>query len=89
MATEAWGISAEGTHLLNAALQLPQREREILAERLSASVESNELDPGWEQAWADELDRRDAELDSGKVHPMSWEEVRQVIHEARYGKTGP
>lgn len=88
MATEAWDMSADGKYLLDAALRLPERDREILADRLQASVESIELDPSWEQTWSDELDRRDAELDRGDVQPLSLEDVRRRVREARHGNAG-
>jgi putative addiction module component (TIGR02574 family) len=88
MTIEAWDMSAEGKHLLDAALRLPQRDREILADRLHASVDSSELDPGWEKAWSDELDQRDAELDSGEVQPLTLEDVRRIMQEARHGTAG-
>ena len=88
MTIEAWDMSAEGKHLLDAALRLPQRDREILADRLHASVDNTELDPEWEQGWSDELGRRDAELDSGAVQPLTLEDVRRIMQEARHGKAG-
>lgn len=88
MAIEAWGISAEGQHLLDAALRLPEREREIVAERLHASLENIGPDAAWEQAWSDELDRRDAELDSGDARPLALEDIRQLMREARNDKAG-
>ncbi|MGH7134768.1 MAG: addiction module protein [Pirellulales bacterium] len=88
MSTEAWNMSAEGKYLLDAALRLPQRDREILADRLNASIDSPELDAGWEQAWSDELDRREAELDSGAVQPLSLDDVHRIMQEARHGKAG-
>lgn len=42
MAIEAWDMSAEGKYLLDAALRLSERDREILADRLHASVENIE-----------------------------------------------
>ena len=83
MATDAWDMSSEGKYLLDAALRLPQRDRQILADRLKASVESIELDPSWEQAWSDELDGRDAELDRGEVQSLSREDIRRLMREAR------
>lgn len=88
MSVEAWNISAEGKHLLDAALQLPQREREILADRLQASVETVEFDPAWQQAWSDELDRRDADLDNGEVQPLTLDDIRRLMQDARHGKAG-
>lgn len=85
MATDAWDMSADGKYLLDAALRLPERERQVLADRLHASVESIEIDESWGQAWSDELDRRDAELDRGDLEPLSLEEVRRLMREARRG----
>ena len=82
MAIEAWDMSAEGKYLLDAALRLSERDREILADRLHASVENIELD----QAWSAELDQRDAELDSGEVQPLTLDDVRRLMREARHGK---
>lgn len=89
MSLETWDMSAEGKYLLDAALRLPQRDREILADRLNASVDATELDPGWKQAWADELDRRDAELDSGNAQPLMLDDIRRIMREARHGKAAP
>lgn len=89
MSIESWDISAAGQHVLDAALRLPTREREILADRLQASVDGTELGTQWEQAWSDELDRRDAELDSGQVQALDLDAVRRIIHEASHGTTGP
>jgi putative addiction module component (TIGR02574 family) len=86
MSIEAWDMSAEGKYLLDAALRLPPRDREILADRLQASAENIELGEAWEKAWSEELDRRDAELDSGEVQPLTLEEVRRHMREARHGK---
>lgn len=89
MSLETWDMSAEGKYLLDAALRLPQRDREILADRLHASVDAPELDSGWQQAWADELDRRDAELDRGVVQPLELDDIKRIMLEARHGKAAP
>lgn len=88
MTVEAWGISAEGQHLLNAAMQLPEREREILADRLHASIDSAANDPEWEKCWSAELDRREAELENGETAALSLDDVRQMMRDARHGKMG-
>jgi len=46
------------------ALQLPAAERARLVERLIASLE---MDPEVEEAWAAEVERRNAEIKSGAV----------------------
>lgn len=48
------------------ALALPERERSELLDRLLASFSGEPLDAAWEQQWADELDRREALIDSGQ-----------------------
>ena len=89
MSLETWDMSTEGKHLLDAALRLSQRDRAILADRLHASVDDAELDAAWQQAWADELDRRDAELNNGEVQPLKLEDIRRIMQEARHGKVQP
>lgn len=46
------------------ALRLPAAERARLVERLIASLD---MDPGVEEAWAAEVERRNAEIESGAV----------------------
>jgi putative addiction module component (TIGR02574 family) len=63
--------------LLNAALALPEAERAELAELLAASLstEASSLHP----SWSEELSRRAAEVDSGAVKPVPWDEVRRQV----------
>lgn len=49
------------------ALQLPAPERALLVERLIASLDA---DPEIEEAWAAEVERRHAEIESGAVAPI-------------------
>lgn len=49
------------------ALQLPPSERALLVEKLIASLD---VDPEVEEAWAAEIERRLAEIDSGAVTPL-------------------
>jgi Putative addiction module component len=53
-------------------LGLPAEERSLLLDRLLASLES---DAEWEQAWADEADRREAEIAAGTAHWIPAEEA--------------
>jgi putative addiction module component (TIGR02574 family) len=46
------------------ALQLPPADRARLVERLIASLD---MDPEVEEAWAAEVERRNAEVESGAV----------------------
>ena len=60
------------------ASDLPERDRATLAGLLIESLEG-EPDPGVEAAWAAEIERRVAELESGAVKTIPWEEVRQRL----------
>ena len=68
-------MSQTVAELLDAALALPEPERAELAELIAASLTSppSALHP----AWPAELRRRAAEIDSGTVRPVSWDEVRR------------
>ncbi len=54
------------------ALHLPPGERARLVERLIASLDA---DPEVEKAWAAEVKRRQAQVDSGEVALLSGPEV--------------
>ena len=62
--------------ILEDALTLSQDERELLAERILCSMPS---DPGWEEAWTIELDRRMARIDSGEDQLIPWREVERRV----------
>jgi putative addiction module component (TIGR02574 family) len=63
--------------LLDEALQLEPAERETMAGELFDSLETE--DPEAETAWEAEIERRIAELDHGKVKPISWTKARRMI----------
>lgn len=53
-------------------LSLPVAERSRLLDRLLASLDP---DPEWEEAWAREADRREAEIATGRSTWLPGEEV--------------
>ena len=61
--------------LFREAFDLPENERATLAGLLIESLEPPP-DPDVEQAWAEEAERRWAEIESGAVRTIPWEEVR-------------
>jgi putative addiction module component (TIGR02574 family) len=65
-------MASTAEHLESAVLQLPRAERARLAERLIASLDE---DSEIERAWAEEIERRVADLRSGKVKPIPGEQV--------------
>ena len=64
--------------ILGTALTLPPDERAWLAEELIASLDQHR-DPEIEAAWAGEIERRIAEVESGEPETVSWEEARARI----------
>jgi len=62
------------------AAELSDEERATLAGLLIESLEG-EPDPDVEAAWAAEIEKRVAELDSGAVASIPWEQVRQQLLE--------
>jgi putative addiction module component (TIGR02574 family) len=69
----------QSKEILDAALRLPDKERELLVEELSASLHSGFASAQIEQAWATEIERRAAQIDSGKAVLREWDEVRDEI----------
>jgi len=71
-------MTQEATELLKKALTLSPEERAQLVDSLLESLDEPREDPAVvEAAWNDEIARRMADLDSGKVKTVPWEEVRQ------------
>jgi len=62
--------------LLKEALQLSDSERAKLVEELLTTLET-ERDDNVNEAWAQEVEKRAAELSSGTVVPIIWDEVRE------------
>ena len=58
-------------------LNLPPAERSRLLDRLLASLDP---DPEWEEAWAKEVDRREAEIAAGKA---TWFPGQDVVARLR------
>ncbi|HKI00755.1 MAG TPA: addiction module protein [Thermoanaerobaculia bacterium] len=57
------------------ALELDERDRAEVAARLLDSLEEDE-DEEADTAWVAEIERRAADLESGAVEGIPWEEVR-------------
>jgi putative addiction module component (TIGR02574 family) len=71
-------MTVEISELLKKALALPPEARAALAGSLLESLEDT-LDASAEEEWNQEIARRIAELDSGKVKPIPWAEARRQI----------
>jgi putative addiction module component (TIGR02574 family) len=71
-------MSTRADTILGTALALPPDERAWLAAELIASLNEGE-DSDVEAAWAAEIERRIAEVESGEAETVSWEEARTRI----------
>jgi len=71
-------MKREAAEILKDALALPTEARAELAESLLESLDT-EADEDAEPAWATEVNRRVAQLDSGAVQTISWAEVRRRL----------
>jgi putative addiction module component (TIGR02574 family) len=79
--------------IIDAALQLPIAEREQIAAALRESLIDDTVDHGPEEpadeveaAWGDEIARRIADIDSGRVKTIPADEAERMIRgDARPG----
>jgi putative addiction module component (TIGR02574 family) len=69
-------MTAEVSKLLEKALLLSGEEQEALADSLISSL-GGKVDENVQAAWAAELEKRLAELDSGKTKTIPWSEVKK------------
>lgn len=60
------------------AAQLPERDRAALAGLLIETLDPIS-EPDVEAAWSEEIKRRVAEIDAGRVELIPWEEVRAEL----------
>jgi putative addiction module component (TIGR02574 family) len=76
-------MKAAAKEVLGKALQLDEQDRAEIASALFDSLAVE--DPEGDAAFAAELERRAAELDSGVVKGIPWEEVRAELWRGRGG----
>lgn len=68
-------MEAKGQSVLDAALGLPEAERALIAERLLATLSTDE-EPHGEEELAEELERRFAEGRDDPSATISWADLR-------------
>lgn len=74
-------------NLLQEVLQLPEGERaEIAARRIQSLDSEAEADAEVDAAWAAEIERRCAALDSGEAVTSDWADVRRRIESEIFGR---
>jgi putative addiction module component (TIGR02574 family) len=69
-------MTAEVSKLLEQALSLSVEEQEALADSLISNL-GGKVDEGVQAAWDAEIEKRIAELDSGRAKTTPWTEVRR------------
>jgi putative addiction module component (TIGR02574 family) len=76
-------LTPEVSKLLEQALSLSVEEQEALAESLISNLDGEAnggpAEEGVEAAWADEINRRVADIRSGKTKMIPYEEVRRRL----------
>jgi putative addiction module component (TIGR02574 family) len=72
-------MTRSARELFEEAMRLDAQERATLLRLLIEALDA-EAEEGVEDAWRAEIERRMAELDSGSVETIPWEEVRARLH---------
>ena len=77
-------MNATLENLLHTALTLPDPERVELVEALIASLQPEDRPP-FDESWREVIQRRSAELRSGQVIAVPWDEVKRRAREKAGG----
>ncbi|HLA78090.1 MAG TPA: addiction module protein [Vicinamibacteria bacterium] len=73
-------MSGKAQKVLEEALSLPPAERADVAATLLESLDEQE-DQGVEEAWAEEIEQRIQDVESGAVKTIPWSEARRRLRE--------
>lgn len=73
-------MSGKAQKVLEEALTLPPEERADVAATLLESLDEQE-DAGVEEAWAQEIEQRIRDVESGAVKTIPWSEARRRLRE--------
>ena len=71
-------MKRDASEILKDALALPTEARAALAGSPLESLDT-EVDEDAEAAWASEINRRVAELETGVLRPIPWADVRRRL----------
>ena len=74
-------MNPNAEHVLTAALDLPDDDRLELVEMLLNSLRSADAPP-FDDSWHEVIQRRSAELKSGRAQSITWAEVKRQAREA-------
>ena len=73
-------MARSARELFEEAMRLVPQERATLVRLLIDALDADS-EEGAEDAWRAEVERRIAELDSGAVEAVSWEELRARLYQ--------
>jgi putative addiction module component (TIGR02574 family) len=73
-------MSPATEQLFESAMALPDEDRLELVEALLASLQPEDRPP-FDETWREVIRRRSAELRSGQVVPIPWDEVKRRARE--------
>jgi len=73
-------MAKSARELFEEAMRLDPQERATLM-RLLIDTFDGESEEGADEAWRAEVERRSAELDSGAVEAVPWEELRARLYQ--------
>jgi putative addiction module component (TIGR02574 family) len=76
---------SDAQKLLSVALELPEHERAEIAAGLLESLDEGDREDV-DEAWAREIERRCAALDSGEAVTSDWNEFRARIERNVFGR---
>lgn len=80
-------MTPQAQAIVDAALQLPEADRALIAERLLESIspdgeegldEEDINEEDLDEAWVQELDRRFAEFQQSEAGGLTWDEVKKL-----------
>lgn len=81
-------MTAAAKQILEAAMKLPEDEREQLAIELSTSVHGGFASAQIEQEWTAEIQRRSQQIDDGTAELVEWSEIKERIANRRARRAG-
>ncbi|MBI2525035.1 MAG: addiction module protein [Candidatus Rokubacteria bacterium] len=81
-------MSPKAEKVLLEALRLPQKARAEIAGSLIQSLDER-VDEDAEAAWANEIERRIRDVESGAVKLVPWSQVRRALHRKSRGGSKP
>jgi hypothetical protein len=68
--------------LVRLLMELPESQRAAIARELLLSLEGEEFDADWEEAWSGEIEQRLARVEQGRFSARPWREALEAIKQS-------